>query len=55
VSFPAISLYIASQRVFSVDVVYSVIDSVRKRLDTPSWRTHSVKSVMVTFLCRRHP
>jgi hypothetical protein len=41
VSFAAISLYVASQRVFIVVVVvvvvvYFVIDSVRKLLDTPS-------------------
>jgi hypothetical protein len=34
VSFAAITLCIASQRVFIV-VVYFVIDSVRKLLDTP--------------------
>jgi hypothetical protein len=34
VSFAAITLYVASQRVF---VVYFVIDSVRKILDTPSY------------------
>jgi hypothetical protein len=35
VSFPAITLCVASQRVFIV--VYFVIDSVRKLLDTPSF------------------
>jgi hypothetical protein len=35
VSFAAITLYVASQRVFIV--VYFVIDSVRKLLDTPSY------------------
>jgi hypothetical protein len=35
VSFAAITLCIASQRVL-IFVVYFVIDSVRKRLDTPS-------------------
>jgi hypothetical protein len=35
VSFAAITLYVASQRVF--DVVYFVIDSVRKLLDMPSY------------------
>jgi hypothetical protein len=34
VSFAAISLFVASQRVFIVVVVYFVIDSVRKLLDT---------------------
>jgi hypothetical protein len=35
VSFAAITLCVASQRVFIV--VYFVIDSVRKLLDTPSY------------------
>jgi hypothetical protein len=37
VSFAAITLCVASQRVFIVVSVYFVIDSVRKRLDTPSY------------------
>jgi hypothetical protein len=36
VSFAAITTCVASQRVFVVVVVYFVIDSVRKLLDTPS-------------------
>jgi hypothetical protein len=36
VSFAAITLCVASQRVF-IAVVYFVIDSVRKLLDTPSY------------------
>jgi hypothetical protein len=36
VSFAAITLCVASQRVFIV-VVYFVVDSVRKLLDTPSY------------------
>jgi len=35
-SFAAITLCVASQRVFIV--VYFARDSVRKLLDTPSWR-----------------
>jgi hypothetical protein len=35
VSFAAITLFVASQRVFIVVSVYFVIDSVRKLLDTP--------------------
>jgi hypothetical protein len=35
-SFVAINLYVASQWVFNVVSVYFFIDSVRKRLDTPS-------------------
>jgi uncharacterized membrane protein len=38
VSFAAITLCVASQRVFIIIVlVYFVIDSVRKVLDTPSY------------------
>jgi hypothetical protein len=40
VSFAAITLCVASQRVFIV-VVYFVIDSVRKLLDTPSYTVTS--------------
>jgi hypothetical protein len=41
VSFATITLCVASQRVFIVDIVdvYFVIDSVRKFLDTPSYIT----------------
>jgi len=48
VSFTTITLCVASQRVFVVVVVYFVIDSVWKLLDTPSyvmdgtWRRHDV-------------
>jgi hypothetical protein len=48
VSFAAIILCIASQRVFIVVVVvvvvYFVIDSVRKLLDTPSYVISVIKS-----------
>jgi len=37
VSFAAITLCVASQRVFSVVSIYFVVDSVRKLLDTPSY------------------
>jgi len=37
VSFAAITLRVASQRVSIVAIVYFVIDSVRKLLDTPSY------------------
>jgi hypothetical protein len=37
VSFAAITLCVASQRVFIVVSVYFVIDSVRKLLDIPSY------------------
>jgi hypothetical protein len=36
VNFVTITLCVASQRIFIVFVVYFVIDSVRKLLDTPS-------------------
>jgi hypothetical protein len=41
VSFAAIILCVASRRVFIVVSVYSVIDSVRKLLDTPSYDVDS--------------
>jgi hypothetical protein len=37
VSFAAITLCVASQRLFIVVSVYFVIDSVRKLLDIPSY------------------
>jgi hypothetical protein len=37
VSFAAITLYVASRRVFIFVSVYFVIDSVRKLLDPPSY------------------
>jgi len=37
VSFAAVTLCVASQRVFIVVVVYFVIDTVRKLLATPSY------------------
>jgi hypothetical protein len=42
VSFAAITLCVASQRVF-ITVVYFVIDSVRKLLDIPSYQAASNK------------
>jgi hypothetical protein len=44
VSFAAITLGVASQRVFIIIVVHFVIDSVRKLLDTPSYETGNVKA-----------
>jgi hypothetical protein len=41
-SFATITLSVASQRVFFVVRVYFVIDSVRKRLDTPSYEVYVV-------------
>jgi hypothetical protein len=43
VKFAAITLCVPSQRVFIVAVVYFVIDSVRKLLDTPSYSDESYK------------
>jgi hypothetical protein len=43
VSFAAITLCVASQRVFIIVVVYFVIDSVRKLLVTPSYILHNMK------------
>jgi hypothetical protein len=39
VSFAAVTLCVASLQVFFVVVVYFVIDSVRKLLDTPSYQS----------------
>jgi len=43
VSFAAITLCVASQRVFIVVSVYFVIDSVRKLLDIPSYVSMPVR------------
>jgi hypothetical protein len=40
VSFAAITIRVASQRVFIIVIVYFVIYSVRKLLDTPSYSTY---------------
>jgi hypothetical protein len=49
VSFAAITLCVASQRVFIFVIVYFVIGSVRKLLDTPSYidlyRVRSLASI----------
>jgi hypothetical protein len=42
VSFAAITLCVASRRVFIFVSIYFVIDSVRKRLDIPSYITKIV-------------
>jgi hypothetical protein len=52
VSFAATTLYVASQRVFIV-IIYFVIDSVRKILDTPSYVTKRIQTsvrVRVTII-----
>jgi hypothetical protein len=47
-SFAAITLCVASQRVFIVVSVYFVIDSVRKLLDTPSYQNQSLTPMTTT-------
>jgi hypothetical protein len=49
VSFAAITLCVAFQRVFIVVSVYFVIDSVRKLLDTLSYRF--VCLLVCSFVC----
>jgi hypothetical protein len=50
VTSAAITLCVASQRVFVVVVVvYFVIDSVRKLLDTPSYASSYVVSIKVHY------
>jgi hypothetical protein len=52
-SFAAITLCVASQRVFII-VVYFVIDSVRKILDTPSYMERAGKAQStISFGTRR--
>jgi hypothetical protein len=46
--FAAETLYVASQRVFIV-VIYFVIDSVRKLLDTPSYSDTETKKHYLTY------
>jgi hypothetical protein len=50
VTFAAITLCVASQRVFIVVSVYFVIDSVRKLLDTPSYGWKVIKKD--TLFCK---
>jgi hypothetical protein len=55
VSFAAITLCVASQRLFTVVSVYFVIDSVRKLLDTPSYiRGVARKLVLQKYLFSTH-
>jgi hypothetical protein len=56
VSFAAITICVASQRVFIVASVYSVIDSVPKLLDTPSYVdkiSYSCLNKDLEYLCNR--
>jgi hypothetical protein len=52
VSFAALTLYVASQRVFIVLSVYFVIDSVRILLDTPSYICLSLLSFICILIIR---
>jgi hypothetical protein len=56
VSSAAITFRVASQRVFIVVVVvvYFVIDSVRKLLDTPSYSVTNTASAMATSGVKTH-
>jgi hypothetical protein len=57
VSFAAITLCVASQRVFVVVVVvYSVIDTVRKLFDTPSYMSilKFISKVVARGACVTH-
>jgi hypothetical protein len=49
VSFAAITLCVASQRVFVVVSIYFVIESVRKLLDTPSYRNTALSTNFEVF------
>jgi hypothetical protein len=50
VSFAAITLCVASQRMFIVVTVYFVIVSVRELLDTPSYSLCGGLHVSLSFL-----
>jgi len=58
VSFAAITLCVASQRVFTfVSLYYFVIDSVRKLLDTPSYSpkwVHEILAALPNVSCIHH-
>jgi hypothetical protein len=51
VSFVAITFCVASERVFIVVIVYFVIDSIRKLLDTPSYVSHSRPAFLIISQC----
>jgi hypothetical protein len=54
VSFVAVNFCVASQRVFKI-VVYFVIDSVRKLLDTPSYKSRVVLNLSNTGVLGSNP
>jgi hypothetical protein len=53
VSFAAITLCVASQRVFVVVSVYIIIESVRKLLDTPSYALAMLLTDSIEFFSER--
>jgi hypothetical protein len=54
VSFAAITLYVPSQRVFSVVSVYFVIHSIQKLLDTLSYTTlHKPILLYISISCKK--
>jgi hypothetical protein len=62
VSFAAITLYVASQRVFTVVCVHFFMDSVRKLLDTPLYinqkakvhdRSSGVQPIFIEVTCTK--
>jgi hypothetical protein len=53
VSFVAVILYVASQRVFIFVSVYFVIDTVRKLLDTPSYISFLLLTLSLSIRSRR--
>jgi hypothetical protein len=53
VSFAAITLYVASQRIFIVVIVYFVVKSARKLSDTPSHVcVYSVQDKIDDYKCK---
>jgi hypothetical protein len=50
VSFSAVTLYVAFQRVFIIVVLYFVIDSVRKLLDTYEYVCPSSQFIHITLI-----
>jgi hypothetical protein len=54
VNFVAITLCVASQRIIRKVGVYFIMDSVRKRLDTPSYSKYAVIFLSITILINLH-
>jgi len=51
VSFEALIVYVASERVFVIVVVYFLIDPVRKLLDTPSYASPIDTIIFIGSIC----